>query len=74
MQSDLMPRGFAGLLMIGAAAAVVCSPAAAEQVKKSELYYMRKAFCEKEAAAMHFGLHPLKRYRYIKKCLAEMQK
>ncbi len=52
----------------------ITSAALAAQPKQDKIYYMRKAFCEKEAAAKHFGVHWIKRQRYIRKCLAESRK
>jgi len=46
----------------------------AEKPKHDQVYYMRKAFCEKEAAGQHFGVHWIKRQRYIRKCLADTRR
>ncbi len=67
-----MNRAFALLACI-AAFAFTSIPLAA-QPKQDKIYYMRKAFCEKEAASKHFGVHWIKRQRYIRKCLAESRK
>ena len=69
-----MNRAVASLLMAGIASVSISSPAWPQSGKKSSIYYMRKAFCEKEAAAMHFGVHRIKRARYIKKCMSESHK
>ncbi len=74
MQPSVTGRPFAFLVIISVATAAFCTASLATQSSKPNLYYMRKSFCEKEAAAMHFGVHRLKRYRYIRKCLAETLK
>jgi hypothetical protein len=60
----------AGLLTM---AAYVCSPAFAAS-EQPDISKMRKAFCQKEAAAKHFGVHFIKRQRYINSCLAATRK
>ncbi len=50
------------------------SASLAAQPNQHNIYYMRKAFCEKEAASKHFGVHWIKRQRYIRKCLAESRR
>jgi hypothetical protein len=67
-----MNRAFALLACIAAFALTPGSHA--EQPKQDKIYYMRKAFCEKEAAAKHFGVHWIKRQRYIRRCLAESRR
>jgi hypothetical protein len=68
-----MNRAFVVLLMCVALFALT-SISRAEQPRQDRVYYMRKAFCEKEAAAKHFGVHWIKRHRYIRKCLAESRR
>ncbi len=50
------------------------SASLAAEPKQDKIYYMRKAFCEKEASSKHFGVHWIKRQRYIRQCLAETRK
>jgi hypothetical protein len=66
-----MERVLAFLLMLGISALPLSNTAVAEQPKKTSVYYMRKAFCQREAAAKHFGVHWVKRQHYIQKCLTE---
>ncbi len=66
-----MERVLAFLLMLGISVLPLSNTALAEQPKKASVYYMRKAFCQREAAAKHFGVHWVKRQRYIQKCLTE---
>ncbi len=61
----------ASALLACIAAFAFTSTSLAAQTKQDRIYYMRKAFCEKEAASKHFGVHWIQRQRYIRKCLAE---
>jgi hypothetical protein len=37
---------------------------------KNDAYAQKKAECKQEAKAMHFGIHWVKRDRWIKNCIA----
>jgi hypothetical protein len=59
------------VVLVSCTIVLTAASAWAEQPKQDRVYYMRKALCEREAAAKHFGMHWIKRQRYVRKCLAE---
>ena len=50
--------------------AVVGIPTDANAAKKDSTYSRKNAECKRRAAKMHFGIHWIKRNRWIKDCIA----
>jgi hypothetical protein len=69
-----MNRAMALFVILALVVAAGHSDLQAKELSQSKVDYMRKAFCEKEAVAKRFGVHWIKRHRYIQKCLAETRK
>jgi hypothetical protein len=57
-------------LIIAAAALAVALGSTLASAAAPTSYYMKRAECAREARAKHFGIHFIKRARFLRSCMA----